>query len=177
MHERELLIDLAKSVQGKTTVSLDTNVRLALWKDIGELRQLIEQFAGLIDLLFVTDSDDEALFGQRSPESAITGYHAMGYELVVFRRGSLGCVIGDARGVYHIPALAAKALDSTGAGDAFNAGFIRAYITGNALKECALQANAIASCVLGVRGGLNDEFNRTMADTAISNLRSIVNAA
>ncbi len=170
MKGSERLVDLARSLGGKTTVSFDTNVRVALWKDLGELRICIQAFGSATNFLFVTDSDDEALYGLRSPNSAIAAYCQMGYSTILYRRGAEGCVLYQDGNATNMPARRVDVVDTTGAGDAFNAGFLRAYLAGEALTECARQANAVASCALGVRGGLNFSFDRAMAEEAISEL-------
>ena len=50
-------------------------------------------------------------------------------------------------------------VDTTGAGDAFNAGFIKGYINGENIESCALKGNYVASrCVTehGATDGLPD---------------------
>jgi 2-dehydro-3-deoxygluconokinase len=170
MHDRQKLLDLARRVMRGTIISIDANVRKSLWKDLGELRILLLKFGSAADILFVTDSDDEALWGKRTPEAAISAYCAMGYPTVVLRTGAHGSIIADNEGMIAVAALKSTVMDPTGAGDAFNAGFLRAYLERFSLIECAMQGNAVASCVLGVRGGLNLAFDRSMANQAIATL-------
>jgi ribokinase len=51
--------------------------------------------------------------------------------------------------VFHEPALAVAPLDTTGAGDCFNAGFITAWLEGRSLRECLRWGNVV--------GGLSTE--------------------
>ena len=66
------------------------------------------------------------------------------FETVVIKRGRLGAAIGGRDGVrVECPALAVTVVDSTGAGDAFAAGFIAARLTGD--DETAALGKAIAA--------------------------------
>ena len=72
---------------------------------------------------------------------------------------------GDA--VHYVPAFQVNALDTTGAGDVFRAGFIHAFLRGAAADEILRFANAAAavSCTrLGALGGIPDlaEVNTMM---------------
>lgn len=81
----------------------------------------------------------------------------MGVEVVVVKLGERGCYITDGKIELEIPALSVKAVDTTGAGDAFNAGFLCGYLKGMDLEECGKFGNYIASlCIqkVGAREGL-----------------------
>ena len=46
--------------------------------------------------------------------------------------------------IYHQPAIQVKAVDTTGAGDCFDAGFIKAWLDGKPIEECLLWGNIVA---------------------------------
>jgi 2-dehydro-3-deoxygluconokinase len=56
-----------------------------------------------------------------------------------------------ARGTY--PA-AAKVVDTTAAGDSFNAGYLAARVQGHAIEDAAQAGHTLASRVIGVRGAI-----------------------
>ena len=81
--------------------------------------------------IFANESEAEALTG-------VTGYQAqmralgVHYETVLIKRGRLGAAIGGRDGIrLALPAPAVSVVDSTGAGDAFAAGFIAARLAGD----------------------------------------------
>ena len=66
---------------------------------------------------------------------------------VVVKRGANGCNVYTSQESFTvIPYKVDKAVDTTGAGDSFVAGFIYGLLNGYSLKECACFANATASC-------------------------------
>lgn len=56
--------------------------------------------------------------------------------LVVVKDGANGAYAVENGDIIHIPALQLTPLDTTGAGDSFNAGFIKAWLAGKPLREC-----------------------------------------
>lgn len=81
----------------------------------------------------------------------------LGVEIVGVKRGKKGCYVTDGKESYEIDAYPVKAIDTTGAGDAYCAGFIYGLVKEKDLFECGRLGNFVASrCVLamGARTGL-----------------------
>lgn len=80
-----------------------------------------------------------------------------GAKIVAIKLGERGCYITDGRESHIIEAFKVKVVDTTGAGDAFCAGFIYGLLKGKSLKECGILGNFVASrCLtkMGAREGL-----------------------
>ena len=91
--------------------------------------QFLEWTAGA-DWIFANESEAETLTGVRGLEAQMValGRH---YGNVVLKRGKAGAALGGADGVrVTLPALEVQVIDSTGAGDAFAAGFVAAHLGG-----------------------------------------------
>ena len=61
---------------------------------------------------------------------------------------------------FNIPAFKIEAVETTGAGDSFNAGFLHQYTRGRSLKECArfgTACGALAVTALGGTGAFQDK--------------------
>jgi ribokinase len=80
-----------------------------------------------------------------------------GVKIVAVKLGGDGCYVTDGREQHLIKAFKVKVVDTTGAGDAFCAGFLYGLVNGKSLFECGRLGNFVASrCVMkmGARAGL-----------------------
>ena len=78
---------------------------------------------------------------------------------VVLKLGREGCLIKSATQRVRLPVFPAQAVDTTGAGDSFAAGFLCALTEGQSLEDCGRFASAVASLVIqavGANAGLRD---------------------
>jgi ribokinase len=81
----------------------------------------------------------------------------LGAELVAVKLGERGCYVTDGKESHLIEAYNVDVVDTTGAGDAFDAGFIYGLVKGKDLYTCGMLGNFVASrCVskMGARTGL-----------------------
>jgi 2-dehydro-3-deoxygluconokinase len=67
--------------------------------------------------------------------------------------GADGCLVAGASGRRRVPALPTEIVDSTGAGDCWDAGFVAALATGEDVHTAALIGNAAASFCIRAVGG------------------------
>jgi sugar/nucleoside kinase (ribokinase family) len=93
-------------------------------------------FERLADALAVADwfcpNNDQlvALTGRTDLEEAIAEVLALGTGGVAVTLGADGCLVGRGAGVHHIPAIAVDVVDTTGCGDAFDAGMLTGLLAG-----------------------------------------------
>lgn len=110
-------------------------------RDIGPA-QFLDWTAGS-DWIFANAEEAELLTGASDLETQMRLLGAS-YGQVVIKRGALGAALGGRDGVRLAqPAPVVTVLDSTGAGDAFAAGFIAAHLDGD--DDAAAMADAIAA--------------------------------
>ncbi|MFT6658539.1 carbohydrate kinase family protein [Maritalea sp.] len=80
--------------------------------------------------------------------------------LVVVKKSADGASLIQNGNQIHSPAIAGEVVDTTGAGDAFNAGFIAAWLNGNNSSDCLLAGNKRAAiCVAGLGGASSKSGN------------------
>ena len=82
---------------------------------------------------------------------------AEGAKIVAVKLGGNGCYVTDGKEEHLIPPFEVRVVDTTGAGDAFCAGFIYGLVTDKTLIECGRIGNFVASrCItqMGARNGL-----------------------
>ncbi len=80
-----------------------------------------------------------------------------GVKIVAVKLGGDGCYVTDGHEQYLIEPFKVDVVDTTGAGDAFCAGFLYGLVNGKSLFECGRLGNLVASrCVMkmGARAGL-----------------------
>ena len=105
-----------------------------------------------VDLFFVSDEEATMLTGYRSPKKAFKRLLQLGIPSVVMKLGKRGCLIADDGTVQRVPSFPMRAVDSTGAGDAFTAAFLQAQLRRWPLAEAALAANAAGAAAASVVG-------------------------
>ena len=154
MKEREKIFEMLAAVKGKTIIAFDLNVRRALWPDFQDLISMFSLLAPLVDVLFVTNEDDEILFGPRDMRDAMDDYKQRGFQQVIIRRGGDSTLaFADGESFQGPVPRVASIVDTTGAGDVFNAGYIAAMLRGHPAYECAALGNATAAASVDSRGG------------------------
>jgi 2-dehydro-3-deoxygluconokinase len=168
LNKSEILISLLQKLHGETIITFDTNFRKSLWNDVSALQNFIEHSAGFIEILFVSDSDDENIYGKRKAEEAVNYYANLGYKTVIYRQGADDVVVKTADNFFSVPTFKnIKVVDTTAAGDAFNAGFISGMINGRTLEDSVQLGNGCAAIVIGERGALVDRFRTVKGNKII----------
>ena len=113
---------------------------------------------GLTDLLRLTDifapNQSEAcqLTGESDPERAAARL-AEFCPLVVIKCGADGVLARAGNQIWHSPALKVEVIDTTGAGDSFNAGFLAAHLRGEPIETCLRWGNISGGLSTTRRGG------------------------
>ncbi|HYM20239.1 MAG TPA: sugar kinase [Candidatus Kapabacteria bacterium] len=156
----EKLIELLRENKNKTIVYFDVNVRQALWPDITALDDWIGRIASVVDIISLSVSDDEKIFGSRSSSEMIECYREYGYSMIILRDGANDVLLNFDGKTHTVPVHPEQTVvDATGAGDAFNAAFIYSYLGGRTPEVSAKMGNSAAAQVLRYHGGIVKEFD------------------
>jgi len=103
-------------------------------------------------VLFANEDEARVLTGETDLDRQMRALGRV-YPQVIIKRGPLGAVVGDSGGVmFSLPALPAEVIDTTGAGDAFAAGYIAASMRGaepGAALGAGIEAGKMAVTMLG----------------------------
>ncbi len=108
----------------------------------------------LID--FITPNEDEGRYftGEDEPERMADVFLAKGVRNAIVKLGGKGCVYRGAEGAVRLPAYDIDAVDATGAGDTFLAGFVSEILRGSSVPDALAFANACgAVCTTAVGAG------------------------
>jgi 2-dehydro-3-deoxygluconokinase len=140
-----------------TLLSFDVNYRSKLWGP-EEARNFVEELLPGVDLLFVGNAEARAIWG-KGDEGFVRELAASGPREAVLKRGGEGSLaLIDGRIVTQ-PAFPVEEVDSVGAGDAFDAGYLAGHLWGMAPEERLRVANAMGAlsvATLGDYEGLPD---------------------
>lgn len=133
-------------------VSFDPNYRPALW-DTTTAQQALLPVMATVDLLLMSHEDSRALLGVDGVEQALRAASELGARIVVLKQAERGACAWD--GTTHFlvsPASDVKAIDPVGAGDAFNAGFLSAWLRGKTLPEALHLGARLGAATVAVPG-------------------------
>jgi 2-dehydro-3-deoxygluconokinase len=104
----------------------------------------MKEVAPHVDIALPTFNDESALFGDTSPRLTAERWRAHGIDEVAVKLGADGCMIFQAGQDCIVPAQEAAAIDTTGAGDSFNAAYLAARLKGSNPGEAALAGHSLA---------------------------------
>lgn len=107
-----------------------------------------------LDLVFVNEAEARLYAEVPSLPAAFTWWRNAARASVV-KLGSRGAVYLAAKAVIRAPAPRVRVVDTTGAGDAFNGGYLAAYVRGADPGECLRLANAVGARSTTKAGGLD----------------------
>lgn len=156
-HGREALLALAERVRTRGgMVAYDSNFRPPLWEDGDTARVWSDRAVALASIGLPTAEDEQALHGHEASAAQIAArWQALGCAEVVVKRGPQGPFVaaGEA-GPVELDCRPLAMVDSSGAGDAFNAGYLAARLHGGAPAEAARRGHALAAWVISQSGAL-----------------------
>ncbi len=114
---------LVSRARERMTVSIDPNLR-PLLVPVDYYRLAIDRWAGLADILRLSEDDLELLWPTWTPEQAATHLHAVGVPLAVISLGADGAFASLRGEGIRVPIAPTKLVDTVGAGDSFHGGLL-----------------------------------------------------
>jgi len=146
--------------QRKLVESLPENIKISMDPGMLYARMGLEKLGLLLKRVFVLmpNSRETALLtGEEDPTKGARKLLKLGIKIVAVKLGSRGCYVTDGKEEHHVEAFKVPVVDTTGAGDAFCAGFLYGLIHKKSLYDCGRLGNFVASrCIMkvGARTGL-----------------------
>ncbi len=139
--------------RGTTHVAFDPNWRPALWPDRSSFVRTVTRFLGAVDYFFPSVDDCEALFPGYSVQAIIGRLSRRGVTTVA-KGGTGGAWYREGENIMHLPAVHTHVVDTTGAGDAFNAGVLAGFKRGLSPSDAVDFAQRVAAVVVGEHGAI-----------------------
>lgn len=140
---RAALLDLARTMRnaGKL-VAFDGNYRAKLWASSAEACAVRDAAIGCASIGLPTLEDEIAMSGLQSAQEVASHWRGLGCAETVVKLGADGCLLND--GSVVTPAHVLSPVDTSGAGDAFNAGYLDARLRGASQHEAAAAGHSLA---------------------------------
>lgn len=135
-------------------VAFDSNYRPALWPDLETARRELSRFIALTDIAFPSQDDETALFGAGGTEAILDRYASAGIRRGALKCGDEGAIVLDGSRIRRPASRDVTVVDTTAAGDSFNAGFLAKLDAGGDASACLEAAASLAEQVIGVRGAI-----------------------
>jgi fructokinase len=155
-------------------ITYDPNLRLSLWPDADAAREGMKLGLAHAEVVKIGEEELAFLSGEPNPISAARSLWHADMQIMAITRGSAGCywLTPDAEG--EVPGFAVHAVDATGAGDAFMAGFIAGLLVEREMPRdprridaiCRF-ANAVGALTATGRGAIPSLPTRDAVETFI----------
>ena len=154
-HRQNLLAVLREMKSRGATIAFDSNARRRLWTSDRAMKAAIIEGYKAASLALPTFSDDQALFGDTTPADCARRISGYGVKEVVVKDGGNPCVALLETNLFSVaPEPVQDIVDTTGAGDSFNAGYLAARMFNREPLEAAKLGHSVAGRVIRERGAL-----------------------
>jgi len=148
------LLEMAR--QKGVKVAFDGNYRPRGWKgDIARTRTVFMEALKRVDLALPTFEDEAVLWGDASPDATVERLQAFGIGEIVVKNGANSALTAtkDGRELVPVPEVVVP-VDTTAAGDSFNAAYLAARLAGEAPGAAVTQAHRTAGEKIRHRGAI-----------------------
>lgn len=151
---------LANYRQQGGKVVFDSNYRPLLWPAQQIAQQVILSALSHTDIALLTDTDELLLWGSDQPEDTLQRCQKSGVGELVVKRGAEPVFVAVQESGRLVPTEpvpvppVAKIVDTTAAGDSFNAGYLAERLRGGDPVSAVARGNRCASVVIQHRGAI-----------------------
>jgi 2-dehydro-3-deoxygluconokinase len=137
-------------------VAFDGNFRPRGWKgDLPRTRTIFIETLKRVDIALPTFDDEAVLWGDPSPEATVARLQAFGIGEIVVKNGPNSALVATAGAQDFVPVPEVLVpVDTTAAGDGFNAGYLAARLSGSEPMQAAAAAHRLAGHVIRHPGAL-----------------------
>jgi 2-dehydro-3-deoxygluconokinase len=153
---RETLLDVVAKARaaGKTTV-FDSNLRPRLWESSKTMCDIVMRASAVSDIVLPSYDDEADHFGDANITATRDRYLAAGATTVIVKNGEGDVHFTHGEQSGHVtPPVATAVVDTTSAGDSFNAGFLIGLHQTGSVRGAILNAAQVAGHVISQKGAL-----------------------
>jgi len=162
---------LRKAITMASQAGLKIAIDLASFNVVDENKDFLNELLnGKIDLVFANEEESKSLTGL-SPAQALD-YLAGKCEIAIVKVGKEGSLVKRGDETHVIAPVKAKAIDTTGAGDMYAAGFLFGLINGLSLDKAGQIGSVLAGNVIEVVGAKMDQERWDQIGTRVKEIMS-----
>lgn len=153
---RQILFNCLQKLRTKgVKIAFDSNYRPRLWKDKQEAQQAMLSIMQFTDIALLTLDDEQLLWGDDSVEACKQRYAKFTIGELVLKRGADDAVIITPDAEIRVPVPPVEnVIDTTGAGDTFNAGYLAGRLEAKSLEDSAKLGIKCAGIIIRYRGAI-----------------------
>ena len=135
-------------------IIFDGNYRPRLWDSIDQAQSAYRAMYAMTHVALPTFEDESALFGYETAEQLMTALGDYGIGDIVIKMGGDGCLAQVDGSTHYVDAELVEPVDTTAAGDSFNAGYLAARLRGEPAITACRAGHALAARVIQHRGAI-----------------------
>ncbi|MCX8011376.1 MAG: carbohydrate kinase family protein, partial [Ignavibacteria bacterium] len=149
---------MSKLLQFAKDNNLVTSVDLA-WDSSNEWMNKLKYSLPFIDILMLNQDELKALTKHKSIKTSAGLLHRYGIKIVIVKMGADGVFISKDLLNFFVPTIKVHAIDTTGAGDNFSAGFLYGILKGWNIIDSAKLGNLLGALAVENFGGTSGFIN------------------
>ncbi len=156
-HRANFLAVLSDKKLAGATIVFDTNSRRKLWPSDVTMMEAMAEGYKVTTLALPTFDDEKAVFGDSNPADCLKRIADYGVREIVVKDGPNPCLVfANNEQNSMAPEPVQAVIDTTGAGDSFNAGYIAARLAEKDPAQASKFAHRVSGRVICGRGALLD---------------------
>jgi len=148
----EAAIEIAKI--NDVLICFDPNYHEMIWQKKEDGIQYVKSIISKSDIIKPSEDDAQRIFGQDTALNQVKKFLDLGAKLVIMTLCEKGLIVSNGQETVKYATLATEVVDTTGAGDAFWAGFYTALIKGYSIKDAITFGSAASAYKLKYVGAI-----------------------
>jgi len=152
--ERGEFLKTLRGLKRRGSVAFDPNLRLLLWPVAREAQEVFEELVAVSDIVLPSSQDLSDLYGPANTQAHAKRLIALGAREFALTDGEAGCWVYDGMLQHLDQTEHVTAVDTSGAGDAFNGAYLAARLAGDGQKKSAEKGMRLAAQVVTHLGAI-----------------------